>query len=174
MKIKYTIREKDLLETQWLIASKSDTLRWRRWISIIFVTACLLAFCMYLDRCVQPLATGAVVIFILAIWLYIFLLLRIHRMHYAKQVKARFAKIIGNSVELQIADGYMETRDSAGEAKMKLTAIEKVYETGNLFVIQSCSSYLTIAKQDIDAAEFRDSLATHGLNVEIIREKVQC
>jgi hypothetical protein len=42
---------------------------------------------------------------------------------------------------------------------MKLTAIKKVYETKNLFVIQSENeSYLTVAKKDIDSVKFRDRL----------------
>jgi hypothetical protein len=173
MKIEFLIREKDLLETQMLIASKSNSLRKRRWIGTVFVTACLPVFCLFLDRYMQSFGLFetviAIAISVLAGGLYFFLIPYTWRRHYMNQVKTRFADIIGNSVELQITNDAIETKGKTGETKVELTAIKKVYETGNLFVIQSCNGeYLTIAKQDIDFVRFRESLAAHGLNLETV------
>jgi hypothetical protein len=99
--------------------------------------------------------------------LYYFLIPYIWRRHYVNQVKTHFADIIGNSVELQITDDFIETKDKTGETKVKLTAIKKVYETEKLFVIQSCNGEtLTVAKQDIDFVRFRERLIAHGLNID--------
>jgi hypothetical protein len=108
----------------------------------------------------------AITISIFAGGIYFFLVPYIYRRHYINQVKTYFADTIGNSVELQITDDYVETRDGTEETKMKLTAIKIVYETENLFVLQSDnSSYLTVPKKDIDVAGFRDCLVSHGLNL---------
>jgi hypothetical protein len=175
MKIEFIIREKDLLETQLLIASKSKRLRTRRWTGTIFIIACLFVFCLFLDRYVQSFGLletiVAIAISILAGGLYFFLIPYSYRRHYINQVKTHFANIIGNSVELQITDDSIETKDKTEETKVSLTEIKKVYETANLFVIQSCNGgYLTIAKQDIDFVRFRDSLVSHGLNLEIVEK----
>jgi hypothetical protein len=171
MKIEFLIREEDLLETHMLIASKSNNLRKRRWTGTIFIIACLLVFCLFLDRHVQSFGLfetiAAIAIGILAGGLYFFLIPYTWRRHYINQVKTHFADIIGNSVELQITDDAIETKDKTGETKVELTAIKKVYETENLFVIQSSNSgLLTIAKQDIDFVRFRNSLVSHGLKLE--------
>jgi hypothetical protein len=99
--------------------------------------------------------------------LYFFLIPLIYRRHYANQVGIRFADIIGNSVELQMTNDSIETKDKFGETKMKLTAVKIVYETDNLFVLQSNSgNCLTIPKQNMDVPGFRDCLISHGLNLE--------
>ncbi|MDR1182919.1 MAG: YcxB family protein [Bacteroidales bacterium] len=177
MKIEFLIREEDLLETQMLIASKSNRLRKRRWTGTISITVCLLVFCLFLDRHAQAFGLfetlTAIASSIFAGGLYFLLIPYIYRRHYRNQVKTHFADINGVSVELQITDDYIETKDRTGETKMKLTAIKKVYETGNLFIIQSCTGgFLSIAKQDIDFVRFRDSLVSRGLNLETV-EKIK-
>jgi uncharacterized membrane protein len=74
---------------------------------------------------------AAIVIGAFAIGLYFLLISYIYRRHYTNQIKKHFANIIGNSVELQITNDSIETRDETGEIKVKLTAIKHVYETGN-------------------------------------------
>jgi hypothetical protein len=84
-----------------------------------------------------------------------------------KHIKTHFANIIGNSIELQITDDFIETTDNTGKTKVKFTEIAHIYETGNLFIIQSnTGNYLTVAKQDIDSVLFRNSLTASGLEVE--------
>jgi hypothetical protein len=176
MKIEFLTREEDLLETQLLIASKSNTLRKRRWTGTIFIIACMPVFCLFIDRQVQSFGLFEIIV-ALAIGigaggLYYFLVPYIWRRHYIKQVKAHFADIIGNSVELQITDDAIETKDKTGETKVKLTAIKKVYETGKLFVMQSRNrETLTVAKQDIDFVRFRESLTAHGMSIETVKLK---
>jgi hypothetical protein len=172
-KIEFLVREEDLLETQMLIAFTSGTLRKRRWIGTISVLVCLLIFCLYLSSHVQSPGLFKIVIAIMisvfVSGLYFFLIPYIYRKHYINQIKIHFTNIIGNLVELQIINDYIETRDKTGETKVKLTAIKQVYETGNLFIIQSCNDkYITIAKRDIDFVPFRNSLLARGLKLQMI------
>jgi hypothetical protein len=170
MKIEYLIREGDLLESQLLIASQSKNLRKQRWIASISTTVLTLVGCLCSDKSFK--LVPAVAISILAGGILFCYIPYIYRRHYLKQIKAHFAGMIGNSVELQVTNDFMETKDSSGETKMKLTAIKNVYETDNLFVVQSdYGSYLTIAKQDIDFVKFRDFLISRGLTVTKTRSK---
>jgi hypothetical protein len=171
MKIEYFIREEDLLETQLLIASPSKSLRKQRWIGSISVMVLMLVVCLHADICLQSFGllkiVAAIAISIFAGGLFFFLIPHTYRRHYLNRIKTHFAGMTGNLVTLQLTNDFMETRDKTGETKVKLTAIKKVYETGNLFVIQSDSgNYLTIAKQDIDFVKFRDCLISYGLNLE--------
>jgi hypothetical protein len=109
------------------------------------------------------------VISIFAGGLYFFIVPHIYRRHYVNQVRTHFADIIGNSVELQITNDSIETKDKTGETKTKLMEIKIVYETNNLFILQSNSgNCLTIPKQDIDFTGFRNCLVSHGLNLKMI------
>jgi hypothetical protein len=129
-----------------------------------------------LNRYVQPFelfkTVVAIAISIFAGGLYFFITTYIHRIHYINQVKTHFADIIGNSVELQVTNDAIETKDKTGETKTKLTEIKIVYETDNLFILQSDSgNCLTIPKQDIDFAGFRNCLISHGMNLEMYGKK---
>jgi hypothetical protein len=176
MKIKFIVREEDLLETQMLIASKSKTLRKRRWTGTISILVCLLVFGLYVINHERSFDVFKIIVLtaisVCVSGLYFFAITPyIYRRHYVKHVKAHFANIIGNSVELQITDDFIETTDETGETRVKWTEIEHIYETGNLFIIQSNSNnYLTVAKQDIDPVLFRNSLTASGLEVEIIAQ----
>ncbi|MDR2027180.1 MAG: YcxB family protein [Prevotellaceae bacterium] len=162
IKVEYPVREKDLLETQLLIASQSKKLRRQRWTAS--VSATLILFVCILCRHPDDIKwIPAITISILAGGLLFFLIIPYtYRRHYLNQVKTCFAGMIGETVEVKITADSIETVDKTGETKIKLTTVKKVYETGNLFIFQSDSGlYLTIAKQDIDAVKFRDYLISH-------------
>ncbi|MDR0604399.1 MAG: YcxB family protein [Bacteroidales bacterium] len=173
MKIEYTVREKDLLEMQWLVASRSKNLRKQQWTGALSITVFLPVLCLHSDIHMQSFTlfktVWAIAIGIFAGGLFFFLVPRIYWRHCKKQVKTSFTGMIGNTVELQITNDFMETRDKTGETKVKLTAIKKVCETENLFVIQSDSgSFLTIPKPEIDFTGFRNCLCSNGLNPEMV------
>jgi hypothetical protein len=173
MEIAYIIREKDLLETRLLMVSRSGSQRKRQWVGAISVMALTFLFCLHPDIHARTFelfkVVLATVIGAFAGGVFFFLIPRIYRRHYAKQVKTSLADMIGNTVEVQISSDFIETRDKDGETKMKLTAIKKVYETDNVFVLLSGSgACLTVAKRDIDFAGFRDCLVSYGLNVEMV------
>jgi hypothetical protein len=179
MKIKYLIRKEDLLEAQLLIASQSKNLRARRWVGSILIIVIELVFvavfCLHPNICLQSFGllkiVSVIAISVFTGSFYFFLIPYIYRRHYLNQVKTRFADVIGNTVEVQITSDSIETKDESGETKIKLAAIKKVYETGNLFVIQSDNGfYLTIAKQDIDPIKFRDYLIFLGLDLEPVKK----
>jgi hypothetical protein len=171
MKIEYLIREEDLLETQLLIASRSKKLRRQRWTVSISTIVLIAVFCLHPDIRLQSFDLFriilAIVISLFGGGILFFLIPCIYRRHYSNWIKTHFAGMIGTPVELQITTDSIITIDKTGETKMKLTAIKKVSETDNLFIIQSDNdNYLTIAKQDIDSVKFRDCLISHRLNME--------
>jgi hypothetical protein len=173
MKITYIIREKDLLETRVLIASRSGSQRKQQWIGSITVMVLIFIFSLHPDIHARTFdlfrIISRTVISVFFGGAFFFYIPRANRRYYAKQVKTSLAGMIENAVELQISSDFIETRDKDGETKMKLTAIKKVYETENLFVLQSGGgACLTVAKRDIDFAGFRDCLVSHGLNVEMV------
>jgi hypothetical protein len=104
MKIEYSVREEDLLETQILIAFRSKNLRKQRWLGSISVMAFMLVFLLHSEIRLQSFEpfkiASATAISIFAGGFFFFLISRIWRRYYLNQVRNHFELLTVGAREL--------------------------------------------------------------------------
>ena len=151
MTIKYTLSENDYLQHQLFIASKSDHVKKQRrksWginsIAIIFLGIIFYqsgnAFLTY-----YFLGTG-----LLFICLFPFYLRWAYKRHYKKFIHESYHDRFGEAVTLRINDDFIDSSSKDGEAKIKISEIVQITETGSYYYLDLISGgTLMIPKLDL-------------------------
>ena len=174
MTLEFTLTENDYLEHLLFTASKSPGIRKQIRNSVITVTVLFLVvaflnfitghvFSMYIFICMSGLS----------IYLYPFYIKAIQKRAYKKYLKENFKSRFDENTKLIFDENTIETFDKTGEAKLNLSEIRDIYETGRFFYIRlNYGSNLIIPREKVNELDVRAELhkICERLNVEFITE----
>jgi len=156
MQYKYQIYEQDFLDFQLYTASKSESIRRKKrnaWIGLT-VAGLVLAFLFQEDGMLGIYFLVASVVTLLFYptyfkWRY--------KRHYENHIKQSHKNRFGESVIMEIHPDHIFTKDSTGEGKIYLSAIDQINETSKHFFVKISSGMtLIFPKKNIDNEQLKE------------------
>ncbi|MDA3615237.1 YcxB family protein [Polluticaenibacter yanchengensis] len=152
MTIYFQLDQKDFLQHQLFIASKSPAVIKQRRKSWIFITLVLAGFSVFFKL------TGNVLLFyyclffaVITLLFYPLYLRRHYRKHYEKYIAEHYKNRVGNTVSISFNDDNIETGDVSGNSRINHSEVENITEIKDyIFLKLKTIGYMVIPKGKID------------------------
>lgn len=168
MLLEYKIEEQDFLDFQLFTASKSKRINKKKRNSWILLTIILLtfAFYFYLNQNYVLAVYFGIIAIACALFYPKYFKWR-YKNHYKSYIRENYSKRFGETVIIDIKDGFIYSKDNTGEGKINLTSIERVDETDKHFFLKMNTGIsLIIPKNNIQKpGELKIKFQESGLPV---------
>ncbi|MDO9375632.1 MAG: YcxB family protein [Ferruginibacter sp.] len=175
MKLAYSLTEDDFLQHQLFIASKSERIKKKRLRSWIIVT--LAFFCLaflFFTSGNSILKYYFIAAGVLSLVLYPVYLRSYYKSHYKKFISEHYKDRLNENSIVIFSEENIETFDTTGESKIKLTQIEEIVETGSYIYLKlKVGGSLIIPKlrvQNFDHVRLELQKLSDQLNVPFVTE----
>ena len=161
MTLTYQLDQNDFLQHQLFLASKTERVKKKRTTSWLTVsgTMFLLGFLFFQSN--NPmLGYYFLALGIIALLFYPLYQRHQYKKHYARFIAETYKSRFGQTANLHFSEHAIETSDSSGEAKINLSELEHVTETGDYFYPKlKIAGHLIIPKSKIsNVYQFRQEL----------------
>jgi len=156
MQYKYLLHEQDFLDFQLYTASKSESIRRKKrngWIGLT-ITPLALAFLFWEDG---VFGIYFLVAAILTLLFYPMYFMRRYKRHYENHIKQSHKNRFGESVIMEVHPDHIFTKDSTGEGKIYISAIDQIDETSKHFFVKISSGMtLIFPKENINSEQLKE------------------
>lgn len=175
MEINYTLDEKDYLEHQLYIASKSDRIKKQRQKSLLIVIFAFLSLSyLFYTTDNKFMMYGFIFISVLSLIFYPIYLKQHYYKHYQKFIVDTYKNRFNEPCKIVLTENSIDCIDISGETKINLTIIEEIVETTKYFYLKiKTGGHLIIPKMKVeDNANVETSLSSLAdrLKIKYIKE----
>ncbi|RZJ79517.1 MAG: YcxB family protein [Chryseobacterium sp.] len=157
MTFEFHLSEEDYLTQLLFNANHSRLIKRRRLTTWLFcIGAFLLMALVFYSNDNYPLTISYTVCAVLCAILYPFYQRWIYKRSYRKYLKESLKSKRDNLIRVEFKSDQIELQDYSGDATIKISAIDQIYETGQYFFIRfDGSATLILPKAHFDNTEFK-------------------